>query len=107
LTCALLFVTLSDILMIHLSIGNLRLLIHRRVTQPAPSSHDTPAAPSVGVTGSGALSAVEAWDFCRRTSEFLEGLKNKEVDQQGNSFTHSLFLSFFQPLWLACVLLYL
>jgi hypothetical protein len=30
LTCAFLFVTLSDILMIHLSIGNLRLLIHRR-----------------------------------------------------------------------------
>jgi hypothetical protein len=30
LTCALLFVTLSYILMIHLSIGNLRLLIHRR-----------------------------------------------------------------------------
>jgi hypothetical protein len=30
LTCALLFVTLSYILMIHLSIGNLHLLIHRR-----------------------------------------------------------------------------
>jgi hypothetical protein len=30
LTCALLFVNLSYILMIHLSIGNLRLLIHRR-----------------------------------------------------------------------------
>jgi hypothetical protein len=30
LTCALLFATLSDILMIHLPIGNLPLLIHRR-----------------------------------------------------------------------------
>jgi hypothetical protein len=94
LTCALLFVNLSYTLMIHLSIGNLRLLIHRRVTQPAPSSYATSVALSVGVTGSTTLSAAEAWDFCRRTTEFLEGLKNREADQQGNSFTPSLFLSF-------------
>jgi hypothetical protein len=66
----------------------------KRVTQPAPSSHATPVAPSVGVAGSGALSAAEVWDFCRRTTEFLVGLKKKEADQQGNIFTPSLFLSF-------------
>jgi hypothetical protein len=66
----------------------------KKITQPAPSSYATPVAPSVGVTGSIALSAAEAWDFCRRTAEFLEGLKNREADQQGSSFTTSLFLSF-------------
>jgi hypothetical protein len=66
----------------------------KRVTQPAPSSHATPAAPSVGVAGSGALSAAEVWDFYWRTAEFLVGLKKKEADQQGNIFTPSLFLSF-------------
>jgi hypothetical protein len=53
----------------------------KRVTPPAPSSHATLVAPSVGVIGSGALSAVEAWDFYQRTVEFLESLKNKEADQ--------------------------
>jgi hypothetical protein len=48
----------------------------------------------VEVTGSTMLSAVEAWDFCRRTAEFLEGLKNREADQEGNPFTPSLFFSF-------------
>jgi hypothetical protein len=46
------------------------------------------------MTDSTTLSAVEACDFCRRTAEFLEGLKNREADQQGNSFTPSLFLFF-------------
>jgi antirestriction protein ArdC len=65
----------------------------KRVTQPAPSSHATSVASSVGVTGSSALSVAEAWNFCQRAAEFLEGLKNKEADQQGNPFTPSLFLS--------------
>jgi hypothetical protein len=66
----------------------------KKVTRPAPSSYATPVAPSAGVTDSTALSAAEAWDFCQRTAEFLEGLKNREIDQQGNLFTPSLFLSF-------------
>jgi hypothetical protein len=46
------------------------------------------------VTGSTTLSAAEAWDFCRRTTEFLEGLKNREADQQGNHLLlHYFFLS--------------
>jgi hypothetical protein len=48
----------------------------------------------VEVTDSTMLSAAEAWDFYWRTTEFLEGLKNREADQQGNPFAPSLFLSF-------------
>jgi hypothetical protein len=48
----------------------------------------------MGVTGSTTLSAAESWDYCRWTAKFLEGLKNREADQEGNSFTPSLFLSF-------------
>jgi hypothetical protein len=66
----------------------------KKITQPAPSSYATPVTPSAGVTGFTALSAAEAWDFCWRTSELLEGLKNREADQQGNPFTLPLFLSF-------------
>jgi hypothetical protein len=66
----------------------------KKIAQPAPSSYATPVAPFVGVTGSTMLSAAEAWNFHRRTAEFLEGLKNRDVDQQGNPFTPSLFLSF-------------
>jgi hypothetical protein len=66
----------------------------KKITQPVPSSHATLVAPSVGVTGSTMLSDAEAWDFCWWTAEFLEGLKNREDDQQGNPFTPSPFLSF-------------
>jgi hypothetical protein len=66
----------------------------KKITQPTPSSYATPVAPSAGVTGSTVLSTAEAWDFCRWTTEFLEGLKNRDTDQQGNPFTPSLFLSF-------------
>jgi hypothetical protein len=66
----------------------------KKIIQSAPSSYATLTAPSAGVTDSTTLSAVEAWDFCRRTAEFLEGLKNREADQQGNPFTPSVFLSF-------------
>jgi hypothetical protein len=66
----------------------------KKITQPAPSSYATPVAPSAGVTGSTTLFAVEAWDCCWWITEFLEGLKNREANQEGNPFTHSLFLSF-------------
>jgi hypothetical protein len=66
----------------------------KKIIQLAPSSFATPVAPSTGVTDSTALSAAEAGDFCRRTAEFLEGLNNREPDQQGNLFSPSLFLSF-------------
>jgi hypothetical protein len=46
------------------------------------------------VTGSITLSAAEAWDYCRRTAEFLEGLKNREANQGGNPVTPLFFLSF-------------
>jgi hypothetical protein len=48
----------------------------------------------MGVTGSTTSPAAEASDYCRWAAEILESLKNKEVDQEGNPFTHSLFLSF-------------
>jgi hypothetical protein len=71
------------------------MLIHqRKITQLAPSLYVTPVAPSARVTGSTALSTAEAWNYCWQTAEFLEGLKNRDVDQQGNLFTPSLFLSF-------------
>jgi hypothetical protein len=66
----------------------------KKITQPAPSLYATLVAPSAGVTGSTALSAVEAWNFCQCTTKFLEGSKNRDADQQGNPFTHSLFISF-------------
>jgi hypothetical protein len=53
----------------------------KKITQPAHSSHATLVAPSVGVTGATMMSATEAWNFYRWTAEFLEGLKNREVDQ--------------------------
>jgi hypothetical protein len=66
----------------------------KKITQPAPTSYATSVAPSAGVIGSTTLSVADVWDFCRQTAEFLDGLKNRDVDQHGNSFTHSLFLSF-------------
>jgi hypothetical protein len=66
----------------------------KRVTQHAPSSYATLISPSTRVTGSTTLFAIEAWNFLWRTTEFLEGLKNREVDEQGNPFTPLLFLSF-------------
>jgi hypothetical protein len=66
----------------------------QKLAQRVSSSHATPVAPSAGVTGSTTLSVVEAWDYCRQTAEFLEGLNHREADQEGNLFTPSLFLSF-------------
>jgi hypothetical protein len=65
----------------------------KKIAQPAPYSYASPVAPFAGVTGSTTLSTAEAWNFCRRIAEFLEGLKNRDADQQGNLFTPSLFLS--------------
>jgi hypothetical protein len=62
----------------------------KKIAQFAPS-YATPVAPFAGVTGSTALSAAEAWNFHQRTTKFLEGLKNRDADQQGNLFTPSLF----------------
>jgi hypothetical protein len=66
----------------------------KKIAQLAPSSNTTPVAPFVGVTGFIALSVAKAWNFHRQTTEFLEGLKNRDADQQDNSFTPSLFISF-------------
>jgi hypothetical protein len=74
-------------------------------TQHASSSHATLIAPPAGVTGSTTLLVAEAWDYCRRAAEILEGLKNRKADQEGNTFTPLLFLSFFQSLWLTYDLL--
>jgi hypothetical protein len=66
----------------------------KKLAQRVSSSHATPIAPSAGVTGSTTLSAAEAWNYCWWIAEFLEGLKNRETDQEGNPFTPSLLLSF-------------
>jgi hypothetical protein len=66
----------------------------KKITQPAPFSYATLVAHYAGITGSTALSAAEAWNFCWWTAKFLEGLKNRDIDQQGNPFTPSQFLSF-------------
>jgi hypothetical protein len=66
----------------------------KKLAQRASYSHATPVARSVGMTGSTTLSVAEAWDYYRRTTEFIEGLKNREADQEGNPFTPSLLISF-------------
>jgi hypothetical protein len=66
----------------------------KNITKSATSSYATPITPFAGVISSTTLSATEAWDYCRQTAEFLEGLKNRDANQEGNPFTPSLFLSF-------------
>jgi hypothetical protein len=66
----------------------------KKLAQHVSSSHATPAAPPTGVIGSTTLPDAEAWDYCRWVAETLEGLKNREADQEGNPFTPSLFHSF-------------
>jgi hypothetical protein len=51
------------------------------------------------------LPAAEAWDYCRQAAEILEGLKNREADQEGNPFTPSLFHSFNLFSWLTTFLI--
>jgi hypothetical protein len=43
-----------------------------------------------GVISSKAISIAEAWDYARRATEFLEDVKNKEANREGNPFTLSL-----------------
>jgi hypothetical protein len=76
----------------------------KKLAHHASSSHATPVAPPAGVIGSTTLSAAEAWDYCRWAAEILEGLKNREVDQEGNPFTPSLFLYFNLFVWLTTFL---
>jgi hypothetical protein len=78
----------------------------KKINQLAPSSYATLVAPSAGVTGSTTLSTAEAWEFYRRTAEFLQGLKNRETYQQGNPFTLPLFLFFDLFGWLAAFSIY-
>jgi hypothetical protein len=95
LTCALLYVNLFYILMIHLSIEKPSPVDpSKKVTQSAPSSYANSVAPSVGVIGFTTLSAAEAWDFYQQTAKFFEGFKSREADQQGNPLLlHYFFLS--------------
>jgi hypothetical protein len=46
-----------------------------------------PPPPPMGVISSKVVSITEAWDYARWAAEFLEDLKNKEVDQEGNPFS--------------------
>jgi hypothetical protein len=77
----------------------------KKLAQHASSSHATPVAPPAGVTGSTTLPAAEAWDYCQRAAEILEGLKNREADQEGTPFTPSLFHSFNLFSWLMTFLI--
>jgi hypothetical protein len=40
---------------------------------------------SEGGTGRTVLSTADAWDSPRRVTDFQEGLKNREADQEGTS----------------------
>jgi hypothetical protein len=46
----------------------------------------TAASPSTGRTSWTILSITDAWNSSRRVTEFLEGLKNREADQEGIPF---------------------
>jgi hypothetical protein len=48
---------------------------------------------SEGGTGWTVLSTADAWDSSRRVTDFLEGLKNREADQEGTPFVPLLLLS--------------
>jgi hypothetical protein len=44
------------------------------------------APPPVEAIGSKVVSTAEAWDYCRCVTEFLEGLKNRVANREGNPF---------------------
>jgi hypothetical protein len=46
----------------------------------------TPVPPPSGGTALTIRSNAEAWDSARRFTEYLEGLKNVEADQEGTHF---------------------
>jgi hypothetical protein len=81
------------------------MVVHRKSSvsaQPKPTSAQvttpktaTPAAAtssSAGGTVWTILSIADAWDSSRRVTEFLENLKNREVDREGILFLNSLTL---------------
>jgi hypothetical protein len=76
----------------------------KKLAQHASSLYATPVAPPAGVIGSTILSTAEAWDYCRRAAKILEGLNNREADQDVNPL-YSFTISFFQSLWLIYSLL--
>jgi hypothetical protein len=45
----------------------------------------------VGMVGLEIVSTTEGWDYSRCVIEFLEGLKNREADREGNAFSLLLF----------------
>jgi hypothetical protein len=47
----------------------------------------TAAPPPVGVVSSKVISTAEAWNYSRRVTEFLKGLKNREANREGNPFS--------------------
>jgi hypothetical protein len=54
----------------------------------------TAAPPPVGVIGSNVVSTTEAWDYSLCATKFLEGLKNREADREGNPFPPLLLQPF-------------
>jgi hypothetical protein len=52
------------------------------------------APPPMGVIDSKVVSTTKAWDYSRCAIEFLEGLKNKEADREGNPFSPLLLQPF-------------
>jgi hypothetical protein len=72
-----------------------------KVTDKQAATHQTvppviaaPTPPPMGVIGLMVLSTAEAWDSSQCVIEFLEGLKNREADREGISFS----LCYFNPL---------
>jgi hypothetical protein len=70
-------------------------------SQTIPKVVTTPIPPPAGVTGSTTMSPIEAWHHCRWAAEFLESLKNKEVDREGNPFLPLLLFSSDFDSWLS------
>jgi hypothetical protein len=58
----------------------------------APMAVDVVSS-SEGGTGRTILSITNAWDSSRRVTDFLEGLKNQEADQEGTPCVHLLLQS--------------
>jgi hypothetical protein len=64
----------------------------KKTIKPATASQIAPSVITAliphpaGVTSSTMLSPTKAWDNCRQAAELLEGLKNREADQEGNPF---------------------
>jgi hypothetical protein len=57
------------------------------IRQIIPSAVTTHVPPPTGVTGFMIWSTAKAWDSSRHLTEFLESLKNVEVDREGTHFS--------------------